>query len=435
MNENSQQLEEKIKTYAAAVQMLKTTYASVQKLKEQDALSILLARDELQYLLGQNCQLSADQTLEISNLDNVLFDRQNIILKSVNVNRLRKVLIPPNHHWWWFIQAQHEIVTVEEWDQFDWVFNLLSLAFLAGFASLTAQVIPMIFSGGVGMLESVGLMGPGALLTVVGSNIKGGESRDKFLKNMEKVGVPSKYCSEVTCLLAAVLFGGVYVARQVLPSYYFNSLVTEGIALYKDSRLILAKEKLAAALKLPDLDPKEVGKVFNYVGLIEESVGNDKDAIEAYDRAILLENKYSINNISRVYITKGDLLTAETYLKLGLQRTIGNEESKDAELQYNLHRNLGWVYLEAKRYQEAEAELRTALKISDQYLLNKDFFGQGMASCFLASIYDKTNRSTESATIWKNCRTLAKPETIAEYRTLVKLNPLLASEIDTKGLF
>jgi tetratricopeptide (TPR) repeat protein len=344
-------------------------------------------------------------------------------------------LTPPENYWWWFIKPQQQIDKIDEWDQFDWVFNFLSLALLAGFASLTSQIIPMIFSGGLGIGESVGLMGPGALLSVVGSNIKGGESRDKFLKNMEKIGVPPRFCSEVTCLLAAVLFGGAYIARQVLPSYYFNQFVSEGIKLYKSSRLIPAKEQLTAALKLPDLDPKEVGKVYNYIGLIEESVGKNSEAIEAYNRAVLLEEKSSMSNISRVYITKGDLLTAESYLKIGLQRTSNDTEKQDHVLQYNLHRNLGWVYLEGKRYKDAEMELNIALKISDKYLLNEVFFGQGMASCFLGYVYEQTNRSNEAVPIWNNCRSLAKPETIAEYRTLVKLKPELAGEIDTKGLF
>lgn len=127
---------------------------------------------------------------------------------------------------------------------------------------------------------------------------------------MEKIGVPQRFCSEITCLLAASLFGVAYIARQALPSYYFNQLVRDGVQLYKDSRLIPAKERLTAALKLPDLDQKEVGKVWSYLGVIEESIGHNPEAIEAYERAILLGNKQSINNVARVYIAKEDFLTS-----------------------------------------------------------------------------------------------------------------------------
>jgi hypothetical protein len=80
-------------------------------------------------------------------------------------------------------------------------------------------------------------------------------------------------------------------------------------------------------------------------------------------------------------------------------------------------------------------ELESALKISDQYLSNTVFFGQGMASCFLGDVYEKTNRAKQAVPIWENCRKLAQPETIAEYRTLVKIKPDLAAQIDTKGIF
>ena len=42
------------------------------------------------------------------------------------------------------------------------------------------------------------------------------------MRNMEKIGVPQRFCSEITCLLAASLFGVAYIARQALPSHYFN---------------------------------------------------------------------------------------------------------------------------------------------------------------------------------------------------------------------
>ena len=204
--------------------------------------------------------------------------------------------------------------------------------------------------------------------------------------------------------------------------------------LYQQSRLVPAEEKLRAALKLPDLDQKEVGKVWSYIGVIEESIGHNPEAIEAYERAILLGNKQSINNVARVYIAKADLLTAETYLKLGLQRANQSQEAKNPLYQYHLYRNLGWVYLEAKRYKEAETVLETAREFSNQSL-TKEFLGQGMASCFLGAVYEKTDRVEQAKPIWERCIKRGKPETIQEYRAIVKFKPELADDIDTKGLF
>jgi len=429
------QIEEKIQVYASALGAIAENDTSTQDLNEQDILSILLARDQLQNLLTQNYVPSTIQVLAITDLDDRLLDHRGALLRAIKLGSLHKTLRPSEDHWWWFIsQPEHNIEVVPE-NKVDWIFNSLSLLFLAGFASITSQIIPMVFSDGLSVFESLGLMGPGALLTIIGTNIKGGENRDKFMRNMEKIGVPQRFCSKITCLLAASLFGIAHIARQALPSYYFNHFVQEGIQLYKASRLVPAQEKLKAALKLPDLDAKEVGKVWTYLGLIEESIGHNTAAIQAYERAVLLEDEQSINNIARVYIAKGDFLTAETYLHIGLQRTTQNQDAKDPIYQHHLYRNLGWVYLETKRYKEAERVLETAKEITNQSLINQEFLGQGMASCFLGAVYEKTDRVVQAKPIWEHCVKRGKPETIQEYRAIVKFKPELADDIDTKGLF
>ena len=225
------QIEDKIQVYASALAAIAENDTSGEDLNEQNILSILLARDQLQNLLTQNYLPSSTQALAIADLDDRLLHHRNALLRAINLERLHKALSPSEKHWWWFISQPEPIIHIVPENQFDWIFNSLSLLFLAGFASLTSQIIPMVFSDGLGMFESVGLMGPGALLTIIGTNIKGGENRDKFMRNMEKIGVPQRFCSEITCLLAAGLFGIAYVARQALPSYYFNQLVREGMQL------------------------------------------------------------------------------------------------------------------------------------------------------------------------------------------------------------
>ncbi|MFN7716678.1 MAG: tetratricopeptide repeat protein [Pseudanabaenaceae cyanobacterium] len=432
----------KIESYMSAIEMLakmdqsEENQSDTTPINEKDALSVLVARDELEHLITQNIRLSVTEILTIADLDHKLAKYHTILLNSINVAQFHDLLHPPKNHWWWFVPADESLEEqIDPWDRFDWVFNLLSMAFLAGFASLATQVIPIVFSNGLSILESVGFLGPGAVLTMIGSNLRGGEGRDKFIKAMGNLGVPAKFCSEVTCLLALILFSAAYVARQSLPKYYFQSLFDEGVSLYKQSRLIRAQESLNAALKLPDSDPKQLSEVFNYLGLIEESTGQYSKAIEYYDRSILLDNKEAISNISRVYIAKEDLLTAETYLKLGIQRTSDTNDTKDKILQFNLRRNLGRVYLEGKRYKEAEVELETARTIRSQYLDKEQFFGKGMASCFLAVVYEKTDRYAESVPIWQECREISKPETLDEYRAIVKFKPEIAIYINTQGIF
>jgi len=106
----------------------------------------------------------------------------------------------------------------------------------------------------------------------------------------------------------------------------------------------------------------------------------------------------------------------------------------DHLLRYQLHRNLGWVYLQMQRYREAEWELNAAIKIS-RAKLPSDVPGRGIAACFLAEVYDLTDRPKESLIYWGRCRVLARPETIGEYRAIVKLKPSITEYISTKNIF
>jgi tetratricopeptide (TPR) repeat protein len=410
---------------------------SLNSFNKQDALAILFARDELQDLLDQNHKLSPAQVFVITELDTCLIENRNTLLKSINLEKVQNVLMPPEARWWWYMQLAEDPEVVSRWNRFDWLFNLLSVAFLAGFVSLTSEILPMVFSNGLGLIESLGFVGPGALLTVIASNFKGGENRDRLMKNAEKLGIPRKFCSEVTFFLAVTLFGITYAVRQSLPDYYFRVSLEKGIKYYEDNRLIRAEKELENALQIPDIAPERIQKVWNYLGKIEESVGRTKEAIERYDRAILLGDKESLNNIARVYISSEhpDLVKAETYLKIGLERIANQEDQKNYELQYHFHRNLGWVYIESKRYKEAEQELENARTLTDKHLAGVTFKGSGMASCFLGHVYEKTDRADQAKPIWERCYNRGRPETIAEYSAIVKYKPELAGKISTKDIF
>jgi hypothetical protein len=56
-----------------------------------------------------------------------------------------------------------------------------------------------------------------------------------------------------------------------------------------------------------------------------------------------------LNNLGRVKISEGKLDDAETFLSMGLQRVAPT----DINAMYQLHRNLGWVNLEKKRYDKS----------------------------------------------------------------------------------
>ncbi|MEI6426870.1 MAG: tetratricopeptide repeat protein [Pseudanabaena sp. ELA607] len=420
----------RIENYAVSLQALDIENP-LENFNIKNGLNILSARDALQAELNDLSYLESETMVVISELDQCLYDKRSILLDKIDLAQWRYTVSPPESSWWWYLLP---LVKTHGWDQFDWVWNLLSIIFLAGFAALMIQILPIMSGNGISIFESFSLVGPGAMVTVVGSNLRGGINKDKFTRNISKLGIPSHLCSEVTCLIAGLLFGGAFIARQYLPNYYFQIAIQTGEKYYRDSQLLDAEASFKYALKIPDQKRPAIAKVHNNLGLVYESVGQNDEALNSYTLAIQMGDNQALNNMGRVYIAKEDLKMAETYLKMGLQRTKNLPEPVDYLLKYKLHRNLGWTYLEQKRYPEAEKELKTAVEIAFKYLPD-DTVGNGIASCFLGNLYDVTERSQESEPYWQRCRTLAKPETIAEYSVIVKLKPSIAEFIPTNNIF
>ncbi len=417
--------------YARAITQLELTETSG-TLTAENAIGILLSRDSLQAAISERNIAAGELLIAISDLDDRLYYNRSILLNLINLEEWRKVIAPPESHWWWFMTPP---AVADPWDRLDGVWNLISLLFLAGFASLMTQILPLIAADGVGIFESFGLVGPAALISTISSNMQGGADQEKFAEAMQKVGIPKRFCSEVTCLIAGLLFAGALIARQQLPTYYFNSSFKLGTKQYNESKLVDAKNSFDQALKVPDQPPAKIAQVHTSIGLIYESVGDNDQAIESYQRAVEMGSSQALNNIGRVYVTKGDLELADTYLNMGLARLEGDAlEEENYSLRYQLHRNLGWSYLLQKRYKEAEWELSYA-RIISRDRLNQETMGRGMAVCLLAQVYEETARAKEALELWGRCRNAARPETIAEYRTIVRFKPSISEYISTKGIF
>jgi len=411
--------------YEAALTQLQAT----SPISQEMILQLFMLRDALQTALESKESQPVDLLLRLPPLDKQLKSQEDAIAKTLNLSIWRSILQPSQHNWWWFFEAQQVRIKVTAWDRFDWFWNLITVLSLTGFASFASQLMPLVFSGGVSLFESIGLLGPGGLITVVISSMRGGEGQQRLCRMMEGVGIPAKYQSEVTCFLAIVLFSGGYYAQENLPKSYFKSYVTEGEKAYKDGQIREARDSFEQALKIDGQDALEKAKIHTAIGLLDESVGDSDNALKNYRFALDQGDSSVLNNLGRVQINKGKLDAAETLLNMGLQRVDQNNLAD----QYQLNRNLGWVYLEKKRYDKAEQYLNQAIEFDKQ--IPKGAFGKGIANCFKAKIYEVQEKPDKAANQWKLCLEFGKPETLHEYEAVVKLNPEVGSKLDTTGIF
>jgi tetratricopeptide (TPR) repeat protein len=136
-----------------------------------------------------------------------------------------------------------------------------------------------------------------------------------------------------------------------------------------------------------------------------------------------------LNNLGRLRICKGKLDEAETFLNMGIQRV----DPKDIFGQYQLYRNLGWVYLERKNYDKANEYLTKAIEFDKQ--ISKGELGKGIANCLKARVYELQDQSEKAASQWNYCLEFGKPETLHEYEAIVKINPQIGTKLDTTGVF
>jgi tetratricopeptide (TPR) repeat protein len=243
------------------------------------------------------------------------------------------------------------------------------------------------------------------------------------------VGIPVRFQSEATLLIGVILFSGSYFAQAYLPESYFKTYFAAGEKAYKKGQLREARENYEQALKIDGQESAKVAAIYTSLGLIDESLGNDNEAFKNYARALDLGDLKVLNNMARVKIYKGEFDAAETFLNLGIQK--GDKTSISD--QYQLYRNLGWTYLEKKRYAQAEEFLTKAIDFDKQ--IAKGAFGKGMANCFKAKVYELQERPDKAANQWNLCTEFGKPETFHEYQAILKINPEIGRKLDTTGIF
>jgi Tfp pilus assembly protein PilF len=338
-------------------------------------------------------------------------------------------LHPPETNWWWFFEKIEPIPKPKAWDHFDWFFNLLTALLLTGMVSFGSKIVPLIFSNGISLFESVGVVGPGGMIAVVLSSMQGGDGQKKLQNWMAKLGIPPQYQSEVTFLISLLLFVAGYFAQENLPQQYFKNYRIAGDKAYSQGHMREARHNYEHALKIDGQDPIMVAKVHTSLGLLEESVGNPSGALKSYYLALDMGDNKVLNNLGRVKISEGKLDDAETFLSMGLQRVAPT----DINAMYQLHRNLGWVNLEKKRYDKSYEYLNQAVEFDKQ--IAKGNFGKGIANCFKARIYELQGNPEKAANQWNLCSEFGKPETFQEYEAILKLNPEVSAKLDTTGVF
>ena len=398
----------------------------------KDAMEVLTARDAVQAALNEEPLNSAKSRATVCKLDSRLKKLEKAIASAGSLPEWRESLQPPESAWWWFFQPP-----LNPWMRLDWLWNALTISALALSASLIVTTLQSLAIKGLTWQQSFGAILQGAGLAAIGSGALTSEGQEKVRNILKKTGVPERFQSEATLVVSLIVLGGVWSLYNFLPGRLYEN----GLENYQLGELSEAEENFLQALQL-DPDDERINIA---LGEVYESLGDLDRAIAQYKQALSSGNPQAFNNLGRLYIDRIDPILkrknkvlAETYLRMGLQRALtsnAKQEFTDEELvniKYQLYRNLGWALLEQKKYPEAESALKTAIEFDNQ--IDKLQIGSYMSECLLAKLYEIQGSEQQQQVNLRDCRMLARPETLNEYRQLVVNEGKLADCIDTDDI-
>jgi len=392
---------------------------SVQPVTREDVLEVLLARDAAQLYCQKNMILPADVLLRLSQLDDRLQQQIHTIVQHGDLANWRSSFQPPTSAWWWYLELPQ---AVDRRDRLDWLWNGLAIICLTGFVTHFVALIPLLLGGGLGALESLGILGPSGLLVVAISSLRGGDGQKLIQSTLKRTKIPPYYYSEATFGLSLILFllavQCYYSQPKLADFYYRRALHLQSQGLIKEAQ----KQLQRAQGFYPDSPEIAIA-----LGMTHEALGNNNQAKPLYQQSLASGNSLAFNNLGRIHLQDGNFADANTLLLMGLQR------ADDPNTQFQITRNLGWAALEQKNYPRAQTYLQAALHL-DRKQADANI-GSGMAHCFLAQVFAETNQAQKADQEWRNCEQFARPEILAEYRWIVGVGRYdIASKVDTSSI-
>ncbi|MFN8968827.1 MAG: tetratricopeptide repeat protein, partial [Pseudanabaena sp.] len=316
--------------------------------------------------------------------------------------------------WWWYFSSR--------WDNWDWLWNGLTIAALTVSLSLVVNTSSRILSGGANSENTLYVVGQSVLTLMAGGGALTQVGQKSYEKILIQLRIPKEFWQETSCGLSWLLMVSLLGINAALPSWA-HKVNRNGLENFDNKRIESAKADFQRAIAMRP----NYGEAYYNLGWLYEEL-NDLDKAKAqYEVAVQSDPQRfdsgityvkALNNLGRLYILKKEYGTAVHLLRkgfdrfndLGLQDRDGKNMSKEQrDVYYSLYKNLGWARLMQESYDVAEARLKMAIKIDTN---------RSSAHCLLAQVVDAKfpQEPAKSLDLWRTCiavvtpRDLAKPE-------------------------
>jgi Flp pilus assembly protein TadD len=343
-------------------------------------LNTLVTRDQLQRLVADDIQDAAPLLLRLNALDGQLRLLSEKIYTTINTRDWHAIIHPHPNDWWWFLEQPPQ----SHWSvRFDWLWNSFAVIWLIAALALSVDVGRRFLSIGPDTLETFVVLGEGsiALLAAGGAlTIAGRKITDQTLR---KIGVPVRFLQESKAIVAITVLALLIWFRLALPQIaeFYNN---RGVVRLQAGELTYALRDFGRALSL---DPSYVEAHYN-LGLVYEDIGDFDEAALQYRFATQGNLDLAFINLARLYIIDGNYSQAASLLELRLLN------AEEADVRYDMLKNLGWARLGQARYAEAVTRLQQAVE------LRADL---APAHCLLAQAYEGLDHAQAATSAWEQC--------------------------------
>lgn len=413
-------LQTAVDTYWQQIKKLKRSEAWLEK---RNVINLLRQRDLIQTIIeckntsSASSRFPAELLLTLSDADEVVGRWNDNLAGMEDLPNWRRSLAPPEHHWWWYPQVE----SPQPWREV--VMSSVTIALLTLCLALARDISARFLTGALGFWSSVGVVVP----TVIAVFATGGAltkvGKELFETILAKRWKSSRDWSRVKFILALLLTGLFLLFHSAGLPWSADKFFVAGKERYEAGELASAQDNLNRALQLNS----DIPLANHYLGLIYEDLRDFSKAKSEYTKAVEAGYIDSANNLAKLQITEDENPESAAVLLLSVLRDKGLQA--EPELEYSLHKNLGWAWVEqGNRLEEAEGVLVIANRLEEELEDSRPD-----SYCLLAQVYEELDRDNDALIQWKTClRKISRPEDDA-WKGLVNQG-LANSDVDDSSL-
>jgi tetratricopeptide (TPR) repeat protein len=396
-------IDQAFESYASKLDLLEAMKGKKgKKITSSQVLEILVERDSVERAIADDgSRMTLIRVQRLLDLDERLRKSAGRLVWMVGerqIERWRSSLQPEEKAWWWWLDR---VVVEHPLNRLDGGWRLLMVAGWTANITLMVNLAARFLSGGVGLAEVAAIAVPSVLgVLQVGSEFtkSGKEEFDRFLG---VIRVPQQWQEEIKLVITLGILVGLCGLWLQLPE--FSKIQSrEGLKSYQGGELGDAEQIFQKAISL---DSDNADAHYN-LGNLKEDLQQFDVAKKEYLIAIAGNFPDAYNNLARLYLKEKKYPEAAALLRQGidlLKERQDRQEKIDLKVQYDLHKNLGWVRLEQKRYDEAEDFLMTAVALGSSPEA-RESVNPSSAHCLLAQVLERQKQPAREQ--WTKCQQL-----------------------------